>query len=88
MSTFCNGCGSVTAADAKRFSDLEKALRENESKDFQQDGYITQLLNMYRCDVKQAVSEYMEVLYESGELDELLSRMEETRNPYYSGIFT
>jgi exopolysaccharide biosynthesis protein len=43
---------------------------------------------MYRCQVSQAVSEYMEVLKKSGELDGLLARLLENDNPYYSGIST
>lgn len=87
MSVCCSGCGYKPGSDPA-IADLQKQMSKNQSKDFQQDGYITQLFNMYRCEVKRAVSEYMEVLKGSGELDELLAHMLENDNPYYSGITT
>lgn len=88
MSTCCNGCAAGDPATAQEIAALQKALSENKSKDFQQDGLITQLFNMYRCQVQQAVSEYMEVMKDSGELDELLAQMAAATSTYYSGIAT
>ena len=89
MDNCCNGIlfGPDPAAE-KALHDLEKRMQENESKDFSQDGMITQLFNMYRCEVRSAVSEYMEVMKDSGELNDLLAQMNESMNPYYSGITT
>lgn len=87
MSVCCNGCSYKPGSDPA-IAQLQKQMSENQSKDFQQDGEITKLFNMFRCNVEQAVSEYMEVLKGSGELDYLLARMLENDNPYYSGITT
>ena len=88
MSVCCNGCAHTDPIVKKQMEDLAKQLAKNDSKDFQQDGFITQLFNMYRCEVSRAVTEYMEVLKDSGELDELLAHMMEAQQPYYSGITT
>lgn len=88
MSGCCNSCEHTDPVVKKQLEDLAKQLAKSESKDFQQDGFITQLFNMYRCEVTRAVAEYMEVLKSSGELDELLSHMAENMEPYYSGITT
>lgn len=88
MSSCCNGCAITDPVVKKQMEDLAKELAKNNGKDFQQDGQITQLFNMYRCEVTRAVAEYMEVMKGSGELDELLSRMAENMEPYYSGITT
>lgn len=87
MSSCCNGCGYVPdlSPEVKK---LQQQLSENQLKDFQQDGDITKLFNMYRCQVSQAVSEYMDILKRSGELDALLVGMLENDDPYYSGIST
>lgn len=88
MNTCCNGCSYTDPAMKKKISELEQSLDKNESKDFQQDGQITQLFNMYRCEVSRAVQQYMDVLKESGELDDLLATVESKAQPYYSGIRT
>lgn len=88
MSGCCNGCAHTDPVVKKQLEDIEKQLAKNDSKDFQQDGFITQLFNMYRCEVSRAVAEYMEVMKDSGELDELLANMAENMEPYYSGITT
>lgn len=88
MSNCCNGCAHTDPVVKQQISDLLKLMDQNASKDFQQDGYITQLFNMYRCEVARAVADYMEVLKNSGELDELLANMAESTEPYYSGIVT
>lgn len=88
MSGCCNGCAHTDPVVKKQMEDLAKQLSKNDSKDFQQDGFITRLFNMYRCDIRRAVADYMEVLKDSGELDELLSHIAENMEPYYSGITT
>ena len=71
MSGCCNSCAYTDPVVKKQLEDLSKQLAKNDSKDFQQDGCITQLFNMYRCEVSRAVTEYMEVMKKSGDLDEL-----------------
>lgn len=88
MSNCCNGCPNTNTAAMQKISELEKELQKNARKDFQQDGDITRLFNMYRCEVSRAVAEYMEILQGSGELDKLLGLMVENTKPYYSGITT
>lgn len=88
MSGCCNSCTHTDPVVKKQMEDLAKQLAKNDSKDFRQDGYITQLFNMYRCEVARAVADYMEVMKDSGELDELLSQIAENMQPYYSGITT
>ncbi len=87
MSNCCNSCGADPAL-VKKVAELEKDLQTKTRKDFQQDGAITKLFNMYLCEIKKAVSEYMDIMKDSGELNELLARMEKTYNPYFSGIST
>lgn len=88
MNGCCNGCTHTDPVVKKQIEELVKGLKQNESKDFQQDGLITQLFNMYRCEVSRAVADYMEVMKSSGELNDLLSHMTENIEPYYSGITT
>lgn len=88
MNACCNGCTLSDPAVKEQLSYLAEELSKNISKDFQQDGYITQLFNMYRCEVEKSVSEYMDVMKNSGELDELLSHIADNMNPYISGITT
>lgn len=88
MSSCCNGCEYTDLTTKKALADLAKALEKGASKDFQQDGRITQLFNMFGCHVARAVAEYMEVMKDSGELNELLANMAESVQPYYSGITT
>ena len=88
MSNCCNGCAHTDPVVKQKMEELERALKKNGGKDYQQDGLITQLFNMYRCNVARAVADYMEVLKESGELDELLTHITENMQPYYSGITT
>lgn len=88
MSNCCNGCAHTDPVVKRKMADLENELKKNGGKDFQQDGLITQLFNMYRCEVIRAVADYMEVLKDSGELDELLTHITENMQPYYSGIRT
>lgn len=88
MSNCCNGCAHTDPVVKQKMEELERALKKNGGKDYQQDGLITQLFNMYRCNVARAVADYMEVLKESGELDELLLHITENMQPYYSGITT
>jgi exopolysaccharide biosynthesis protein len=83
----CNGA-QTDPVMVQKIKELQQQLLKNDSKDFQQDGQITQLFNMYRCEVKQAVSEYMEIMKDSGELNQLLASMAESTQPYYSGIST
>lgn len=88
MSGCCNHCSMPDPNVEKQLQDLENAIAKNASKDFRQDGYITQLFNMYRCDIVRAVSEYMEVLKSSGELDNIITNTLHLMEPYYSGITT
>jgi hypothetical protein len=88
MSGCCNGCAHTDPVTKKKVAELEKQLQERLGKDFKQDGLITQLFNMYRCEIARAVADYMEVMKDSGELNELLAYMTETMEPYFSGITT
>lgn len=88
MSNCCNGCAHTDPVVKKQMDELAKGLAKNNVKDFQQDGFITQLFNLYRCEIVRAVADYMEVLKASGELDELLAHMAETLAPYFSGLKT
>lgn len=88
MSNCCNGCAHTDPVVKKQLQDLEKQLQKNGGKDFRQDGQIIQLFNMYRCDVRKAVADWLEVMKDSGELNQLLAHMTETLQPYYSGIRT
>ena len=89
MFNCCNGCNNDPNVEIKKqLEALEQGFQQKASKDFQQDGYITQLFNMYRCEVNKAVADYLETLKASGELDQLLSKASELANPYYSGIST
>lgn len=87
MRNCCNSSGADPAL-VKRVTDLEKDLQKKTSKDFQQDGDITKLFNMFGCEVAKAVAMYMEAMKDTGELDELLGRLEEKHNIYFSGIST
>lgn len=82
MNNCCNNCRPSDQALKKQVADLEKLLEENGLKDGNQDALITQLFNMYRCNVAQAVTDYMEVLKDSGELNQLLTEMAESLKPY------
>lgn len=88
MTGCCNGCNRTDQDMLQQLSDLQKQLEENKSKDFQQDGFITQLFNMYRCEVSRAVTEYIESMKRSGELDELLAHTTKAVDPFFSGITT
>ena len=88
MNGCCNNCVQTDPKTVHQLHELEKEIEKNNSKDFQQDGYITQLFNMYRCEVSRAVSDYMEVLKNSGELDDLLANMYASMDPYYYGLTT
>lgn len=91
MNTCCNNCavmGSYDPEAKKKAAELQKVLEDIASKNFQQDGQITQLYNMYRCEVSRAVQQYMDTMKESGGLDELLQNMAANAQPYYSGITT
>lgn len=88
MENCCNNCqrpGLVTDKDLEYF---KKALEEMGQKNASQDESITKLFNMYRCEVAASVAAYMDVMKESGELNELLAQMEESLKPYYTGIET
>jgi exopolysaccharide biosynthesis protein len=87
MSNSCVCC-QPTGNNAAEIEELRKLAEEQGRKDFEQDGKITQLFNMYRCEVKKAVAEFLEVMQESGELNDLLYHMAKTTQPYYSGIST
>lgn len=67
---------------------FEKILKANGLKDYQQDGDITALFNMWRDGVKTAVADYMEVMKATGELNELLAFMGNSFMPYFTGITT
>lgn len=88
MNACCNGCAYPDPAEEKRYQDLQQQLEKNDSKDFEQDGKLDQLFNMWRCQVSRAVAEYLENMKAIGELDALLSQTAKSTSPYYSGIVT
>ena len=88
MSNCCNGCMHTDPVIEKQLECLKKAVNSAAAKNFRQDTLIAQLYNMHRCDVRKAVADYMEVLKDSGELNQLLSYVTESTQPYYSGIRT
>lgn len=83
----CNDC-AIPCYPHKEVDALESRMENNEKKDFQQDGEIVKLNNMWRCEVCEAVAAYMDVLKVTGELDELLANCIDALQPYYSGITT
>ena len=87
MSYCCNGCATDPVTKQK-VAELEQSMEKNAGKDFQQDGQIARLFNMFGCQIKQAFVDYLDVMKASGELDELLSTVSEDVQPYYTGIST
>lgn len=88
MENCCNCCQQTDPEKVKFMQAVYAAFNEMGQKNARQDEAITKLFNIYRCEVSSAVSEYMNVMKDSGELDEMLGQIADHLKPYYIGIET